>query len=537
MSYTKIESSLLLALDYPKLDESDFILLLTKFLEKKLGNNDNYPSFSKQIQKYYLEQEYKKAIENILRLCQENETLLGTNLVQRLITKSSQVTSNPKDNESRRFYEVLYAEHLESILRKDFDCSIFDELNEAYNEVRPEYTVNDLTKINTFEEARKLILAFVMLNDNVELGLKAQSAIYQKKDRSREELGQVLTANPGIMKPNSPNFADNTVPIKKIDKIAIDEKKAGGYSKTNPQVPFVASLSGTTYSLVVVLQKYMDKHKTDPNLEKKINNIVMLWTSAYIKDGYHSYKEVIDIFKDAHIQSIFARANIKLDYAIIDDTDHEFHRAQEYTQGIATKAMMHQELVQKVQEKSMREEKQKQMLLFCGVLINQLNQDPKSKEKYPEQLESLNALYKNWNTGTIKNQEFKKECTQVCTEIQIKEQNTPLSFTNFLVKIKHFFSRLFTSGFSKEVFEEPLSTAMDITTKLKDAVAQIPDTPSPKKVAPLMKKSDAQLIHSEVKHFSSPIKEIQKQANDLTSILTQDSILKIEKSNDKPYMN
>lgn len=71
------------------------------------------------------------------------------------------------------------------------------------------------------------------------------------------------------MKPNSPNFLDNTVPIKKIDKIVIDEKKAAGYSKSNPQVPFVASLSGTTYSLVVVLQKYMEKHKADPNLEKK----------------------------------------------------------------------------------------------------------------------------------------------------------------------------------------------------------------------------------------------------------------------------
>lgn len=536
MSYTKIESGLLLALDYPKLDESDFILLSSKLIEKKLGNHKNYPAFSKQIQKHYLELEYKEAIENILRLCQENETLLGSNVVQRLITKASQITSAPKDNESRRFYEVLYAEHLESILRNDFDCSIFDDLNEAYNEVRPEYTINDLTKINTFEEARKLVLAFVMLNDNVELGLKDQSPIYKKKDRSREELGQVLTANLGIMKPNSPNFLDNTVPIKKIDKIVIDEKKAAGYSKSNPQVPFVASLSGTTYSLVVVLQKYMEKHKADPNLEKKINNIIMLWTSAYIKDGYHSYNEVIDIFKDSHIQSIFAQANIKLDYAIIDDTAHEFHKAQEYAQGIAIKSMMHQELVQKAQEKNMREEKQRQMLHYCGVLINQLNQDPKSKERYPEQLKSLDELYKSWNKGIKKNKEFKKECAQICTEIQIKEQNTPLSFSDFLIKVKNFFSRLITSGFRKDVFVEPVSVAMDIATKLKDAVKEMPDSPCPKKV-PLIKKSGSQAIQSEVKHFSSPIKEVQKQANELTSQLTQDPIIKIEKSNDKPHMN
>ncbi|KTC83301.1 hypothetical protein [Legionella cincinnatiensis] len=523
MSYTKIESGLLLALDYPKLDESDFILLSTKLLEKKLGNNENYPAFLKQIQKHYLEQEYKKAIENILRLCKEHETRLGTNVVQRLITKASQITSDPKDNESRRFYEVLYAEHIESILRKDFDCSVFDELNEAYNEVRPEYTVNDLTKINTFEEARKLILAFVMLNDNVELGLKAQSTTYQKKDRSREELGQVLTANPGIMKPNSPNFADNRVAIKKIDKIVLDEKKVGGYSKTNAQVPFVASLSGTTYSLVVVLQKYMEKHKTDLNLEKKINNIVMLWTSAYIKDGYHSYKEVIDIFKDPHIHSIFAQANIKLDYAIIDDTAHEFHRAQEYAQGIATKSMMHQELVQKAQDKNAREEKQRQMINSCGMLIKQLNQAPKSKERYPEQLKSLDELYKNWSTAIKKNQEFKKECAQICAEIQTKEQNTPFSFTDFLIKIKNFFNRLFTSGFRKEVLIEPVSMAIDILTQLKDTVEQIPDSPTPKS---LIRKSGNQPIQSEVKHFPSPIKEEQKHANGLTTELSHDSTTK-----------
>ncbi|KTD60439.1 substrate of the Dot/Icm secretion system [Legionella santicrucis] len=532
MSYTKIENGLLLALEYPKLDESDFILLATKLLEKKLAHNESFPALLKQIQKYYLEQNYKDALENIIKLCKENETLLGINVVQCLITKATQIKSEPKDNESRRFYEVLYGEHLESILRKDFDCSIFDELNEAYNAVRPEYTVNDLTKINTFEEARKLILAFVMLNDNVELGLKAQSAIYQKKDRSREELGKVLTANPGIMKPNAPNFADNIVPIKQIDKIIIDEKKTGGYSKTNPQVPFVASLSGTTFSLVVVLQKYMDNHKTDPHLEKKINNIVMLWTSAYIKDGYHSYKEVIDIFKDQHIQSIFAQANIKLDYALIDDTAYEFHRAQEYAQGIATKSMMHQELVQKVQDKNIREEQQKQKIHYCSVLINQLNQDSKSKERYPEQLKSLDELYKNWSTGTKKNQEFKNECAQICTEIQTKEHNTPFSFTDFLIKIKNFFNRLFTSGFRKEVLVEPVSVAMDIATKLKDTVAQISDSPAPKKVTSLIRKSGAQPMQ-EVKHFPSPIKEVRQQTDEITTELSQDSTTKVEKSSPK----
>lgn len=530
-----MEQRLLLALEYPKLDESDFILLTIKLLENKLPNTEDFLAFVTQIQKQYLEQEYPVVIENILNLCRKNEAILGTDLVQHLVTTASHLKSVPQDNESRRFYETLYAEHLEFRLKEDFDCSIFDELNQAYNAVRPEYTVNELIKINTFDEARKLILAFVMLNDNVELELKAQSKTYQKKDRSREELGQVFTANPGIMKPNSPNFADNVIPFKKIDKIVIDDKKQGGYSKTNNHVPFVASLSGTTYSLVVVLQKYIDTHKTDPNLEKKINNIVMLWISAYIKDGYHSYKEVIDIFKEPHIQSIFTQANIQLDYAIIDDTKDEFHKAQEYVQAIALKSMMHQELVQKVKEKNERIEKQQQLFDYCGDLLSQLNQDAHTQERYPEQLKSLNQLYQNWVSGDKTNQEFKNECAPLCTELKTKEQNIPFSFTDFLNKIKNFFSRLITLGFHKDVFKEPVRVALDITTKLNDVLEQIPDTP--KKSTPIIKKPVDKAIESEVQHFPCVIKTQPKNAEGRTSELSQDSTPQNEESVTKPYQS
>ena len=186
MSYAKIELNLLLALESPKLDESDFILLSTKLLEKRLGNNEKFPAFFKQVKKQYLEQDYKSAIENILTFCKENEARLGTNVMQRLIATASHVKSNPKDNDSRRFYENLYAEQLESILKQGFDPSIFDDLNKAYDAVKPEYAVNELTSIHNFAEARKLLLSFLILNDNVELELKAQSPTYQKKDRSRK---------------------------------------------------------------------------------------------------------------------------------------------------------------------------------------------------------------------------------------------------------------------------------------------------------------------------------------------------------------
>ncbi|HGF0882694.1 TPA: type IV secretion protein Dot, partial [Legionella pneumophila] len=45
MSYQKIELSISLSLDSPKLDESDFILLSVKYLEKSLGKKKEFSVF------------------------------------------------------------------------------------------------------------------------------------------------------------------------------------------------------------------------------------------------------------------------------------------------------------------------------------------------------------------------------------------------------------------------------------------------------------------------------------------------------------
>ncbi|HCC3201128.1 TPA: lpg2527 family Dot/Icm T4SS effector, partial [Legionella pneumophila] len=327
MSYQKIELSISLSLDSPKLDESDFILLSVKYLEKSLGKKKEFSVFFEDIEKLYFKQNYKEAIEKILDFCKKNESLLSEQVVQRLAEVAPRLKSNPKDNESRRLYETLYADHLESVIKQESDLSVFNELRDSYNAVKPEYAVTHETEIKTLDEAKQFILSFVMLNDNVELPLKAQSERYPKKDRSREELGNTLSANPGIMKPNSPNFTDNLVPVRDVPKIAINEKVVGGYSKTKPTTPFVASLSGTTYSLMVVLTDYIEKHKTDKDIEKKVNQIINLWISSYIKEGYHSYSEVVDVLTEPFLQSIFDKANIKLNYGVLDDTHAEFRKA------------------------------------------------------------------------------------------------------------------------------------------------------------------------------------------------------------------
>ena len=480
MSYGKIELNLLFALESSKLDESDFILLAVKLMEKKLSKTPGFPDFFEHIKRQYLVQDYKGAITNILDLCKKNKTLLGEHAVQRLVDAATQLKNNPGDNVSRRFYETLYAKHLEAISRQNTDFSMFNELNKVFDAVKPEYAVNDLVEIKNFDDARKLLLSFLILNDNVELALKEKSAIYKTKDRSRVELGDTLTANPGIIKPNSPNFANNLIPTKKIPKIAMDEAKRDGYSKMNPQIPFVASLSGTTFSLIVLLEHYIEKHKADKNLEEKVNKIIELWVAAYLIDGYHSYGEVIDIFKDSYIQSIFSKANIKLNYAVIHDTTAEFHQAQDYALGIASRSMMHQELVQKVRDK----EEQKQTISDFESALERLKQDPDSNSKYPERLIQLDKLYQNWLRDH--DDAFKSQCNQIFQEIKTEEMEAEdaknkFSFGSMLRSIMNFFQ---TIGVYLGIIEiEPNVTTSSIIDELKDTLEQI------KEIKPAAKKT------------------------------------------------
>ncbi|HAU1639196.1 TPA: type IV secretion protein Dot [Legionella pneumophila] len=469
MSYQKIELSISLSLDSPKLDESDFILLSVKYLEKSLGKKREFAGFFEDIERLYFKQNYKEAIEKILDFCKKNESLLSQKVVQRLVEVAPRLKSNPKDNESRRLYETLYADHLESVIKQESDLSVFNELRDSYNAVKPEYAVTHETEIKTLDEAKQFILSFVMLNDNVELSLKAQSERYPKKDRSREELGNTPSANPGIMKPNSPNFSDNLVPARDVPKIAINEKVVGGYSKTKPTTPFVASLSGTTYSLMVVLKDYIEKHKTDKDIEKKVNQIINLWISSYIKEGYHSYSEVVDVLTEPFIQSTFDEANIKLNYGVLDETHAEFRKAQDYVFGMTIRSAMHHELLDRFKNKEKLQEEVKNF----ETVLNKLNQNVENTGRHRETLHKLNEVFQDWSAGKKSYDAFKSESNQLIHDIESEEQKSNRGLGSMLKNLGNYLLYLITFRFLKEDYQKSSSPATMLVTELKDRFEQI----------------------------------------------------------------
>ncbi|KTC78335.1 hypothetical protein [Legionella brunensis] len=344
-------SSLIYALKEATLDTSDFILLATHLLEIKLPKTESSSKSIKEIQRQYLEQDYDGAIKNIIALYKAAE--IDEDLADIVTLAQSKLKDNPDDNESRRFYESLYFKALDEQNSKQTDYTMFQELAEAFNSFNKYKTK---TNIKNFKDAQTLILDVCELKDDIEMDLKNKSTKYGRKDRDRSFSERVSTQNPGIMKPSSPNFADNLTPLKQIDKTRIDESVSEGYSNTNPKVPFVASMSGTAFTLAALLRQYIEQHKNDKNLEYKVNRIVNLFISEYIKEGYHSYTEMIDVLKEPHVQSIFSSKNIRLNYGVID-TEEVFHKAQDYALGTAQRSLLHQELTSRVKKQEAHGEK------------------------------------------------------------------------------------------------------------------------------------------------------------------------------------
>ncbi len=332
---------MLSALHSRQLDTSDFILLSTRLIEHSTKDSLSNKTLLSKVRQQYLQQNYEGAIETIFELCalEENRSTLGQDVTE-LTSIKSRLHDEPTNNESRRFYETLYALKLEEQNKKTINYSMFQEFSNLLNELRekPHQLIND------FDGALSVITSICALNDNIEMELKKQSPKYGVKDRERnEDEVRVRSSNPGIMKPSSPNFADNLIPSRTVKMIGLDPSIEKGYSRNNPTIPFVTSISGTTFTLVALLEKYIQKHHDDRELGIKVNRIVNLFISTYIIKGYHSYLEIVDVLKEPAIQSIFARNNIQLDYGIIDVPD-EFSKAQDYALGLSLKAKLHESI-------------------------------------------------------------------------------------------------------------------------------------------------------------------------------------------------
>ncbi len=342
------------ALNAPNMDNSEFILLVTGFLEKQNIGDARLKEQLSQIRELHLSGNYPAAIQLIKSICQQKNSPIPESMNQIISAKIPTLKDDPDKDHNRRFFETRFAENLESEVNSSQSFKSVQKLAQTMKKLGSAVP----TQIATLNDSNSVLQRVCQFNDNIELGLKGQSPKYQQKDRAEKKPDapkkatkeNVGSANSGIMKSITPNFYDLIVeerdrkPNRVVDRFKVDTAKQG-FSTQHGAVPFVNSISGTTYTLVALLNAYMTENRSDPNLQQDVNNIIKTFMAFYIKNGFHSYGEMVEVLKEPAIQKVFADNNVSVDLKFPDAVMNKSYKiTEDYTKTTCLKKGMMQEI-------------------------------------------------------------------------------------------------------------------------------------------------------------------------------------------------
>ena len=330
--------SYLQALKSPNLDSSNYILLSTKILEIKLGGA--VKSDIDKIKKAYLEFDYDHAMNLIKKLCIDNEKMQDGKFI---IRKLKDVIDAPTANPSRRYFETQLSQQLWNNQDKNAIESI-GRLGTFMKEMNAQMPTP--AKVTNLEEAAQVVdltrdfgYKTPVVNKLMDELRDNPVSISQTKDRGDEKPEKLGSMNPGVMRsymrmPHNERFVKPEMG-RIVDRNTIDSQKPG-YSTKRKEVPFVNSISGTTYRMVAALAKYVEKHPEEPKLQQDVNNLTRSWVGFACMNGFHSYAELMDVLKEDQVQDLFTKRNLKLnvDFTPKDILDRSFESSANYARVI-----------------------------------------------------------------------------------------------------------------------------------------------------------------------------------------------------------
>lgn len=324
---SRIKHDFEVGLSSNQIDSSEYVLLAVGLIENSL-NAEILSAISQEllsIRQDYLATDYKNAIEKIKSLAARFDAL------SLLRNPPNHFFDHPMRNHSRRYFETVFAEHLQ----KDIDTNpTYPSVNKlslflkTINDVGVEW---DCGEVKNAQDASKVILSFIKYGDNVELELKKKSQHYQKKERIYKG-DETYSLNPGVMVSVQSNYADRLTELaygKVADRYRLDATKPG-FSSEHKEIPLVGSVSGSTFTMVAILSWYMQAHQHDPDLQKDINNIVKEFLKEYIQNGYHSYLEMMSVLIEKPIYAVFNQNNIDVISFPNDLVESAFDATKEY---------------------------------------------------------------------------------------------------------------------------------------------------------------------------------------------------------------
>ena len=358
----------LTALQSPEIDTSDYILITTKLIQTLIQEDEAIEKFITVINNSYYKMDYKAAlnnIDNLLKYYQQKRAENVDDAVIEIIQRSKlRIIDNPLKNQSRRYFETKLSKTIwDSLTGNEF--ASLSKLSALYEERLPGMNKKIPMEPKNLHEAAIVIGEMRDFGDSDKELFEEQrklrkpaDSIYQKKDRGGSRIDSkqdppIYSVNPGIVRASSPMPFDERADKPAINRIPdlynMDAMKPG-YSAASRAVPYVNSVSGTTYTLAAVLIYYIKKYKKDPDLQKDIDNIIKAFVGFTAKQGYHSMSEMMDVLKDPYVLEILQSNHLSLNQDFLPEKElaKVTNAATSYAQTVMLQGALGNELRSKV---------------------------------------------------------------------------------------------------------------------------------------------------------------------------------------------
>lgn len=140
--------------------------------------------------------------------------------------------------------------------------------------------------------------------------------LYQRKDRGGKKPTS-FSCHPSICRSSDPlpttdlhEARENRIP----DLCSIDTSVKRGFSSHHPSTPFVNSVSGSAYTLVVLLESFVESqpHSERDVLSAICHDVLASFVAIALDQGYHSLVEIIKVFEQPEVMHRLSRHGITL---------------------------------------------------------------------------------------------------------------------------------------------------------------------------------------------------------------------------------
>lgn len=357
-------ADLLKILESKHLDSSDFILIALDILKHKkrgLSEESDIDELIEEIKVDYMELNYPDAIKKLIEATGELEHSTIGVLLEAAAERAA-LNNRPEQAESRRYFENRLVNLQWNTLDNESHYQSLERLALFMSKSNADYAekqaFSKLEKIQSLDGIEAVIAAMRGFGEETasirekEAALRMEDKLPLSKFKDRgskrntEDVG--FTLNPGIIRANSPIPIDERRPRPRLGSVAdsfvIDSEIPEGYSARNVAVPFVNSLSGTTYTLAAVLQQYIEENRGSPHLQQDIDNITQAFVAFTCKSGFHSMSEMIDVIHSPEVSHVFEELGVKMHYSFYRELDDAIDDATDYLETRQSQKTVLQEL-------------------------------------------------------------------------------------------------------------------------------------------------------------------------------------------------